>query len=77
MFDKAPATVWNLRPDSLALLLSLANVGAGSRALVLDNCQVRLGTIDQASALPCASRYFVQCVSQRLAPTDAPTCGLL
>lgn len=41
LFDKAPNSVWNLRPDSLALLLSLANVGAGSRCLVLDNCQVQ------------------------------------
>jgi hypothetical protein len=43
MFDKAPHAVWNLRPDSLALLLSLANVGAGSRCLVLDNCGVSVG----------------------------------
>jgi len=41
LFDKAPNSVWNLRPDSLALMLSLANVGAGSRCLVLENCQVQ------------------------------------
>jgi hypothetical protein len=40
MFDKTPHAVWNLRPDSLALLLSLANVGAGARCLVLENCGV-------------------------------------
>lgn len=39
MFDKAPAGIWNLRPDSLSLLLSLANVAAHSRTLLLDNCQ--------------------------------------
>lgn len=39
MFDKAPTGIWNLRPDSLALLLSLANVAAHSRVLLLENCQ--------------------------------------
>lgn len=39
MFDKAPTGIWNLRPDSLALLLSLANVAAHSRCLLLENCQ--------------------------------------
>lgn len=41
LFDKSPQSVWNMRPDSLALVLSLANVGAGARCLVLENCQVR------------------------------------
>jgi tRNA (adenine-N(1)-)-methyltransferase non-catalytic subunit len=39
MFDKAPTGIWNLRPDSLSLLLSMANVAAHSRTLLLDNCQ--------------------------------------
>jgi hypothetical protein len=57
MFDKSPNAVWNLRPDSLALLLSLANVGAGARCLVLENCQVlanqaRLVVVSSGLLLP-------------------------
>lgn len=39
MFHKAPTGIWNLRPDSMSLLLSLANVAANSRCLLLENCQ--------------------------------------
>jgi hypothetical protein len=31
LFEKSPARMWNLRPDSLAILLALANAGAHSR----------------------------------------------
>ena len=30
-FEKGPARVFNLRPDSLAIMLSLANVAAGAK----------------------------------------------
>ena len=42
VFEKtAPAgqRIWNLRPDSLAAALALANVGANSRVLVIESCQ--------------------------------------
>lgn len=35
-FKKVPVKTGWLRPDSLAILLSLANVGANSRTLVVD-----------------------------------------
>lgn len=38
-FDKGPARVFNLRPDSLALALAMANVTAHGRTLVLEACQ--------------------------------------
>lgn len=38
-FDKGPQRIWNLRPDSLALLLSMANVCAYQKVLVVESCQ--------------------------------------
>ncbi len=35
-FNKIPVKTGWLRPDSLAILLSLANISAGSRTLVVD-----------------------------------------
>ncbi|KAF5827016.1 adenine(58)-N(1)-methyltransferase non-catalytic subunit TRM6 [Dunaliella salina] len=37
-FEKGPARVFNLRPDSLAIMLSLANLSAGAKVLVMDAC---------------------------------------
>jgi tRNA (adenine-N(1)-)-methyltransferase non-catalytic subunit len=39
MFDRGAARLWNLRHDSLAAALSLADVGAHGRVLVVDACQ--------------------------------------
>ncbi|GAX79292.1 hypothetical protein CEUSTIGMA_g6733.t1 [Chlamydomonas eustigma] len=45
-YDKGPQRVFNLRFDSLAAMLSLANIGAGGTALVIDNCMgVVLGAV--------------------------------
>ncbi|KAL6754655.1 Gcd10p family-domain-containing protein [Haematococcus lacustris] len=37
-YSKGPERVHNLRPDSLAMMLSLGNVAAGSKVLVMDSC---------------------------------------
>lgn len=47
LFDKAPFKMWNLRPDSLAIMMCSANVGAHSRVLVIEACQ---GLIAAAAA---------------------------
>jgi len=33
-FEKGPARVYNLRPDSLAIMLSLGNVAAGAKVVL-------------------------------------------
>jgi tRNA (adenine-N(1)-)-methyltransferase non-catalytic subunit len=70
MFDKLPAKVWNLRPDTLGILLSLANVAAHSRVLVLESCQ---GLVAAAVAERLGGYGTLCCVSadQKPAPLDS------
>ncbi|PNH11755.1 tRNA (adenine(58)-N(1))-methyltransferase non-catalytic subunit trm6 [Tetrabaena socialis] len=69
-YDKAPERVWYLRHDSLAVLLSLANVAAGAKVLVVESCMgvvtaaavERLGGVGSVCALQ---------LDDRPAPVDA------
>jgi tRNA (adenine-N(1)-)-methyltransferase non-catalytic subunit len=38
LFNKQPSKIGYLRPDALGILLHMANVGPGSKILVLENC---------------------------------------
>jgi tRNA (adenine58-N1)-methyltransferase non-catalytic subunit len=38
LFNKQPSRIGYLRPDALGILLHMANVGPGSKILVLENC---------------------------------------
>ncbi|KAL4539650.1 hypothetical protein Ndes2437B_g01989 [Nannochloris sp. 'desiccata'] len=38
LFNKQPARIGYLRPDAVGILLHMANVGPGSKILVLENC---------------------------------------
>jgi hypothetical protein len=39
IYDRGPAKIWHLRSDTLAIMMSLANIGAYSRVLLLESCQ--------------------------------------
>lgn len=38
-YEKQPLKIHNLRSDSLAIMISMANVGAGAQVLVIEDCQ--------------------------------------
>ncbi|EFJ43222.1 hypothetical protein VOLCADRAFT_119181 [Volvox carteri f. nagariensis] len=69
-YDKAPERVYNLRHDSLAVMMSLANVAAGAKVLVAEQCMgvltaaavERLGGVGAVCGLQ---------VDDRPAPLDA------
>jgi hypothetical protein len=70
-FDKTPSSVWNMRPDSLGLLLSQANVAAHSRTLLLENCQ---GVLAAACAERQGGHGLLCCVGT--GGKQAPLTGL-
>lgn len=63
LFSWRPERIQYMRADTLAMLLTMANVGAHGRALVLDACgglvtgavAERMGGFGQVSLLPCCS----------------------
>ncbi|GLC34740.1 hypothetical protein PLESTB_001158300 [Pleodorina starrii] len=69
-YDKAPERVANLRQDSLAVMLSLANVAAGAKVLVVEQC----AGVVTAAAVERLGGVGVVCALQldeRPAPLDA------
>ncbi|KAG1670749.1 hypothetical protein FOA52_013976 [Chlamydomonas sp. UWO 241] len=58
-YDKGPDRVFNLRYDSLAVMLNQANVAAGARVLLFDNCVgvVTAGVLERlgGAGVACAS----------------------
>ncbi|KXZ53340.1 hypothetical protein GPECTOR_7g1234 [Gonium pectorale] len=69
-YDKQPERVWHLRHDSLAIMLSLANVAAGARVLVVEHCMgvVTAAAVERLGGLGavCALQ-----LDERQAPLDA------
>eukprot|EP00198_Chlamydomonas_reinhardtii_P004742 XP_001694078.1 predicted protein [Chlamydomonas reinhardtii] len=69
-YDKCPERVWNLRHDTLAVMLSLGNVAAGAKVLVVEHC---LGLVTAAAVERLGGQGAV-CATQldeRAAPLDA------
>ncbi len=73
-FAKSPARIAHLRADSLALLLSLANIGAHARVLVMEACA---GLVTGAVAERLGGHGMVRgsrnCPKETLTPCDKRT----
>ena len=77
LFSWRPERIQYMRADTLALLLTMANVGAHGRALVLEACgglvtgavAERMGGFGQVPALPLSMKPSVDCTV-----TSQPGC---
>jgi len=72
LFARSPAKLWHLRPDSLALMLSLANVRAGARVLVVEATQglVACAALERVGATAGAVCAATTAGLSRMAPID-------